>query len=141
MGVRIRMGLVGLMITSILALAAGVGAQQGFRSSLVLQTTTTSIGQPILFPPFRNEIRAFLIELAPGGEVGRHRHPVPTFVYVLEGTFTVETEGHPTRQYQAGQGYVEAMDTWHNGLNRGTTPVKFLVVYAAEEGKPTAIRP
>jgi hypothetical protein len=36
---------------------------------------------------------------------------------------------------------VEHVDTWHNGLNRGTTPVKFLVVYAAEEGKSTAVRP
>ncbi|MDQ7829455.1 MAG: cupin domain-containing protein [Armatimonadota bacterium] len=141
MRTNIRLGLVGLVMTSIFVLGPGAGAQQGFKSSLVLQTTTTSIGQPILFPLFRNEVRAFLIELAPGGEVGRHRHPVPTFVYVLEGTFTVETDGHPPRQYQAGQGYVEAMGTWHNGLNRGTTPVKFLVVYAAEEGRPTAVRP
>jgi quercetin dioxygenase-like cupin family protein len=31
-----------------------------------------------------------LIEMQPGKESGRHMHPVPTYVHVLEGTLTVE---------------------------------------------------
>ena len=33
-----------------------------------------------------------LIEIQPGKESGRHMHPVPTYVHVLEGTLTVEFE-------------------------------------------------
>lgn len=122
-------------------LAAAVWAQGGFQTTTVLQTSTTVTGQPIEFPLFRNEIRALVAELAPGSQVGRHMHPNPTFAYVLEGEVTVEIDGQPPRLYKAGQAWVESLMTWHNALNRGSRPARFLVVYAAEEGKPTAIRP
>jgi len=68
-------------------------------------------------------------------------HPVPVLVYIMEGELTVEADGQPARTYKAGQAAVEVVNTWHNGLNRGSVPVKFLVVYAGEEGKPTTLRP
>lgn len=131
-----------LSAAAVVALLAGaVWAQVGFRSTTVLQTSTTVTGQPIEFPLFRNEIRAFLVEIAPGGQAGRHMHPIPTFAYILEGELSVEIDGQPPRLYRAGQAWVESVMTWHNAFNRGGSPAKFLVVYAAEEGKPTAIRP
>jgi len=130
------------LLLSIAVLGGIAWAQAtGVTSRMLLQTSTTPAGQPIQFPLFRNQITALAVEIAPGGEVGRHMHPVPVVVYILEGELTVEAEGQPARTYKAGQAAVEVMNTWHNGLNRGSVPVKFLVVYAGEEGKPTTIRP
>ncbi len=107
----------------------------------ILQTSTTFSGQPIRFPQSDAQFVAVLAEVAPGGQVGRHQHPNPLFVYILEGTLTIEMEGHGTHAFQAGEGLAEVVHTWHNGRNLGDTPVKFLIVFAAQEGTPTIIRP
>ena len=81
-----------------------------------------------------------LAEVATGGQVGRHQHPNPLFVYILEGTLTIDMEGHGTDAFHAGEGLAEVVHTWHNGRNLADTPVKFLIVFAAQEGTPTIIR-
>jgi quercetin dioxygenase-like cupin family protein len=113
----------------------------GLQASTVLQTTTTAIGQPVQFPASRNQWTVVMLEIAPGGRVGRHLHPVPNLVYVLEGEITIEADGHPARTYRPGQAFAESVDHWHDGLNRGTTAVKVLVVFAGEDGKPVTVRP
>ena len=60
---------------------------------------------------------------------------------MLEGTLTVEMEGHGAHAYTAGQVLAEVVSIWHNGRNLTDRPVKFVVVYAAQEGAPLAIRP
>jgi len=126
-----------------IALLAGVAWAQavGVRSTTLLQASTTPSGQPIEFPLWRNQFSASLVEIAPGGQVGRHMHPVPVLVYILEGELTVETEGQQPRTYKAGQAALEVVNTWHNGLNRASVPLKFLAIFAGEEGKPVTIRP
>lgn len=140
-----KAGLGSLALTSfatfVSTLASSAFAQVGFRAAPVVQGTTTVTGQPIEFPLFRNQIASLLVEIAPGGETGRHLHPVPTFVYVLEGTTILAIDGRAPLTYTAGQAVLEPVNTWHNSLNRGATPVKFLGVFAAEEGKPATIRP
>lgn len=126
-----------------IALLAGVAWAQavGVRSTTLLQASTTPSGQPIEFPLWRNQFSASLVEITPGGQVGRHMHPVPVLVYILEGELTVETEGQPPRTYKAGQAALEVVNTWHNGLNRASVPLKFLAIFTGEEGKPVTIRP
>jgi quercetin dioxygenase-like cupin family protein len=82
-----------------------------------------------------------LIEMQPGKESGRHIHPVPTYVHVLEGTLTVEFEDGSRQAFKAGSGFLEVVNTWHNGKNLGEVPLRFLVVFAGEEGNPNLIRP
>jgi quercetin dioxygenase-like cupin family protein len=113
----------------------------GFKITEILETTTTAAGQQIRFPQGENQVTALMLELAPGGQVGRHVHPVPLFAYILEGTLTVEVEGHPPRTFRAGEGFVDVVNLWHNGRNLGDKPVRFLVVFAGQKGTPTAIRP
>ena len=113
----------------------------GFKITQILETTTTAAGQAIRFPQGDNQITGFIIELAPGGQVGRHVHPVPLFAYILEGTLTVEVEGHGTRTFRAGEGFVDVVNLWHNGRNLADRPLRFLVVFAGQKGTPTAIRP
>jgi quercetin dioxygenase-like cupin family protein len=113
----------------------------GFKITEILETTTTAAGQAIRFPQGENQVTALMLELAPGGQVGRHVHPVPLFAYILEGTLTVEVEGHAARTFRAGDGFVDVVNLWHNGRNLGDKPVRFLVVFAGQKGTPTAIRP
>jgi quercetin dioxygenase-like cupin family protein len=113
----------------------------GFKVTQILETTTTAAGQAIRFPQGENQLTALIAELAPGGQVGRHVHPVPLFAYILEGTLTVEVEAHGTRTFGAGEGFVDVVNLWHNGRNLGDQPVRFLVVFAGQKGTPTLIRP
>ena len=106
----------------------------------ILETTTTFTGQPIRFPQGENQLVAVLAEVGPGGQVGRHMHPVPLFVSMLEGTLTIEMEGHGTHAFQAGQGFAEVTHTWHNGRNLGDKPARFLIVFSSQKGTPNLIR-
>jgi quercetin dioxygenase-like cupin family protein len=113
----------------------------GLTLTPILQTATTFADQPIRFPQGDNQIVAVMAEVQPGGQVGRHMHPNPLFVYILEGALTIEMEGHGTHTFSAGEGLAEVVNIWHNGRNLGDTPVKFLIVFAAQNGTPTIIRP
>lgn len=113
----------------------------GLKLTPVLETVTTITGQPIRFPQGDNQFTAVLAEVAPGGQVGRHMHPVPLFVYMLEGTLSIEMDGHGTHTFSAGQGFAEVTNLWHNGRNLTDKPVRFLIVLAGQKGTPNLIRP
>lgn len=130
-----------LVVAFVMAAAVAAWSQVGFQATAVLQSSTTGVGQPFQFPLFRNQITALRAELVPGGQTGRHMHPVPTFVYVLEGELTVEAEGYPAKVHKAGDAFLEVVNAWHNGINRTNAPTKFLVVFSGEEGKANLVRP
>jgi quercetin dioxygenase-like cupin family protein len=113
----------------------------GVKLTPVLEATTTITGQPIRFPQGDNQFTAVIAEVAPGGQVGRHMHPMPLFVYMLEGTLSIEMEGHGTHTFSAGQRFAEVTNTWHNGRNLGDKPVRFLIVFSGQKGVPNLIRP
>ncbi len=74
-----------------------------------------------------------VMEIAPGGQTGLIRHNVPDFVFVLQGTLTTDTKGGPVGtagiQYTtAGQAYSDPPGVWHNYMNNGTTPVKYILL-------------
>jgi quercetin dioxygenase-like cupin family protein len=77
-----------------------------------------------------------LVEIPPGAREGRHTHPAEGFVYVLEGTLTVDMEGKPTATYKAGDSFFIERGKIHEGVNNGTTPVKAVAVFVADKGKP-----
>ncbi len=68
-----------------------------------------------------------------------HEHPVPTYVYVLEGEVELQSHGGQPHQYKAGEAYIEALNHPHQLFNKGNVPAKVLVVFAGEEGKPTTV--
>ena len=74
-----------------------------------------------------------IVTIEPGGQTGRQRHTVPSYVYVLEGTLTTNSMGGPVgvagAQYHTeGQSYMDAPGVWHNHTNTGQTPVKYLLL-------------
>jgi quercetin dioxygenase-like cupin family protein len=72
--------------------------------------------------------------LEPGQETGWRRHRVPVYVYVLEGTYTVEYDAAVTRDFPAGTAFIQAIKTDYNGMNKGTEPVRLLTVYLGAKG-------
>jgi quercetin dioxygenase-like cupin family protein len=75
-------------------------------------------------------------ELDPGAKEPRHTHPGDIFGYVLEGTITLVADGQPTRTAKAGEVFFVPAGQIHSGQNNGTTPVKLLVSFFVEKGKP-----
>lgn len=74
-----------------------------------------------------------IVEIEPGGQTGRQRHMVPSYIYVLEGTLTTNSDGGPVgvagvQYHTAGQSYMDAVGVWHNHSNTGQTPAKYLLL-------------
>jgi quercetin dioxygenase-like cupin family protein len=133
-------GILALAFLSLIATPAV--AQVKFSATPVLQSGTTAGGTSIAYPKTDSaEVTALMLNIGPGGETGRHLHPYPTFVYVLEGAIDVEMDGGVVQGHKAGDSFLEVVNTWHNSKNKGTTPAKVLVVFAGVHGKPNAVRP
>lgn len=83
-----------------------------------------------------------VVEIEPGGQTGRQRHNVPSYIYVLAGTLTTNSEGGPVgvagAQYHTeGQSYMDAVGVWHNHSNTGQQPVKYLLLLISTPGGAT----
>ncbi len=135
-----RRCLIALGTALLVSLITSAGwSQVGFRATPLMKTTKTEVGQDIQYPNGHPQVTMLLLEIAPGGQSGRHMHPVPSANYVLGGEVTIEIEGQNIVTYRAGQSFVGATQTWHNAFNRGTTPAIVLVVFMGEEGKPVTV--
>jgi quercetin dioxygenase-like cupin family protein len=117
-------------------------AQTGFSATPVLTKSKTITGQTIRYPNTQSpEVTSVLVEIQPGGESGRHRHPVSPQIYVMEGEVTIEFDGGKQKKFSAGNAFLEAVDTWHNAKNLGDKPMKMLVVFFGEKGRKNMVRP
>jgi quercetin dioxygenase-like cupin family protein len=78
----------------------------------------------------------------PAGWVGgRHYHTGPVYVYVLEGSFTIDEQGKPRRTFTAGQLYVEPIGIPMQARNIGAVEqLKALVFQVHGEGEPLAYK-
>jgi len=132
--------IIAIAVAGLIALPAA--AQVKFSSTPILQTGATVGGAAIAYPNSDGaELTAVRLEIGPGGETGRHMHPYPTLVYVLEGTIEVEMDSGMVRSYKAGDSFLMVVNTWTNARNKGSVPAKVLVVYIGVHGKPNLVRP
>jgi quercetin dioxygenase-like cupin family protein len=78
------------------------------------------------------------ITIAPGASGSRHRHPGPTFVYVLEGAVEIELEGAPAKVYRAGETFYEDPHQLHISTKNGSKaePARILVYHLSHRGEP-----
>ena len=85
------------------------------------------------------EVIMYVAELVPGGVTGRHYHPEPESLYVLEGALILEHDGQsPVTLKAGGSTHVPAKHI-HNAKNAGATgPVKVIVFLVGEKGQPLA---
>ena len=136
-----------LGLASLVVATAGTAQQsgsdalpKGFKTTPVLKSTQTANNMKIQYVQSgQAEVVSVIGELEAGGQTARHQHPVPVFVYILEGTITVQADGGQPREYTPGKAFMEDVNHWHQAFNKGTTPAKILVVFMGEEGKPTTV--
>ncbi len=82
----------------------------------------------------------YRVEFAPGASRGKHRHPVDTFVYVLDGTLTLEEEGKGPCTLNAGEVVHEVPTGIYNATHTTlTSPATVLVVSLGEKDQPFAV--
>jgi quercetin dioxygenase-like cupin family protein len=81
------------------------------------------------------------ITIAPGASGSRHRHPGPTFVYVLEGAVEIELEGVPAKVYRAGETFYEDPHQLHISTKNGSKaePTRILAYHLSHKGEPLTL--
>jgi quercetin dioxygenase-like cupin family protein len=125
-----------LVAAGLIGALAGVGLDRALIAQQVgvVRTPLVTVPDPAAAT---HEVTLASVSIAPGATTGRHRHPGIEVGYVLEGELTIEQDGgRPAMNLEPG----DAFNTSgvHNGTNRGTTPVKLVVAYVFEKGKPVA---
>ena len=126
-------------LTVSLALASGAYATDSgvpIDTDVLINTTSTWAGDPIRYLETETPVvRAQTVVFAPGAQTTWHYHPLPSYIYVLAGTFLVETSDGRMQQFNAGQAFVEVVNVLHRGTNVGTDPAKLLIFYTGD-GRP-----
>ena len=131
-----------LAVAAAARLATPAAAQVKFSATPILQSGATVSGASLAYPKTDSpELTAMRLDIGPGGETGRHMHPYPTLVYVLEGAIEVEMDGGMAQSYKAGDSFLMVVNTWTNAKNSGTVPAKVLVVFVGVRGKQNLVRP
>jgi quercetin dioxygenase-like cupin family protein len=130
------------------ALAGVIGLAVGFAGGLagaevayppvkvLVQSGETVIGQPIVYPPGKPQVTAAIVTMPPGDVTGWHKHEAPVVGYMLGGEISVDYGADGTRVYRAGDAFLEALNSEHNGTNTGTEPAQVLMVVIGAEGLP-----
>ncbi len=126
------------------AMAMGMAGFQGVHAQdqkeHVSKARVKSLAQVPLAGVEGKEVIIKHFAVPPGFVGGRHLHPGPVFVYVLEGELTVETGGE-TLTFKAGELYPEATNSVMQGKNLSTTDdLEFVVFQVGDIGKPMMIK-
>jgi len=110
--------------------------------TMVSKDTTTDAGEPIRYLSTPDaEVTSVILPLPPGGKTDWMTHPVPGYVYVLEGELTVEFVDGSHVVFKAGQAFLQARAKWHRGVNEGNKPMRFLAVFFGKKGTPILLNP
>jgi len=111
-------------------------------TTMLAPLTKTIAGEPLAYPSTPEPVVSSAIEtIPPGGVTSWMTHPVPAYLYVLEGTLTVELVDGSRQKFDAGQSFLQCRTTWHRGRNEGTTTMRFLAVFIGAKGVPEVLHP
>jgi quercetin dioxygenase-like cupin family protein len=127
---------------AVAAVAGATGLAIGFAAAkstyppveVLLQTGKTVIGQEIAYPAGTPQVTAAIVTMQPGETTGWHRHDAPLFAYMLAGELSVDYGADGTRTYRAGDAFLEAFRSEHDGTNTGAEAARVLAVFMGAEG-------
>jgi quercetin dioxygenase-like cupin family protein len=121
---------ISLLLASLVA--AGTQPQEAFKAKELLQKDLNAYAGGELVLSIGE------IAIAPGASGSRHRHPGPTFVYVLEGAVEIELEGAPPRVYRTGETFYEDPHQLHIATKNVSKaePSRILVYHLSRKGEP-----
>ncbi|MBF0164638.1 MAG: cupin domain-containing protein [Magnetococcales bacterium] len=101
----------------------------------LLTASRTVLDEPLVLPDGTPmNITSTIVTIDPGEETAWHQHGVPLYAYILAGEVTIDYGDQGTRTFAPGSAFMEAMNHWHRGTNRGNVPVRILAVYIGWEG-------
>jgi quercetin dioxygenase-like cupin family protein len=128
-------------LAAALGLAAGIALGRTTYPPLVflLKAGNSVLGQPFAYPEGQPQVTAAIVTLMPGQETGWHRHEVPLLGYILEGALTVDYGPAGSRTYEAGDAFLEAFGSDHDGRNAGDAAMRLLAVYMGAEDVPNTV--
>lgn len=126
------------------AVIVGMSGTQGVyaqsEKEYVPKAKVTSLVQGQLPGVEGKEVIIKHFEFPPNFVGGKHWHPGPVYVYVLEGELTVDTEDG-VQTFKAGELYEEPIKRTMKGKNLSTTaPVKLVVFQVGDAGKPMMVK-
>ena len=107
--------------------------------SVLLSSSVSTIGQNISYPVGPAKITAAIVTMQPGQKTGWHKHEVPLFAYIMEGQLSVDYGSAGVKIYHAGDSFIEAFSTEHNGENTGREIVRIMAVFAGSQNIPNTI--
>jgi quercetin dioxygenase-like cupin family protein len=109
----------------------------------VSRDTAAISGEKLAYPNSPDpEISSYIMSIAPGAVTEWMTHPVPGFVYILEGALTVEFATDGARQtFKPGEAFLQAKTAWHRGRNDGDTPMRFLAVFCGAKDVANVVHP
>jgi len=122
----IRIALV-LAIAATLAVVSAQAQAPTVKRTVLLQHDTSMPGY---------EAVLVQVEIPAGGREGRHTHPGLAMIHVEEGTLTLDYEGKPTVGYKPGESFFVEAGKVHEGINKGTGPVKAIATFVVPKGQP-----
>jgi quercetin dioxygenase-like cupin family protein len=122
--------LLGLLLSA--GVPRGTHSEEGFQAKGVLQKDISAYAGGDML------LSVGEVTIAPGASSPKHRHPGPTFVYVLEGSVESEVEGTPARVFSVGESFYENARQLHI-TTRNLSPEKnarILVYHLSRKGEP-----
>lgn len=127
-----------ILLTVILIFICIVGKSQynaEIKVETLLKTDTTTLGQKIKYPQFRDEeITISKITIPPGKSTGWHKHEFPVFAYILKGNLTIEFDNNKTLQFSENSSFSEVINTYHNGVNNGKNDIILIAFFMGAKG-------
>jgi quercetin dioxygenase-like cupin family protein len=134
----------GIFVMFLLLILNGVLNAEEYRNVEVkklITSTTSSNGQPLTYlQTAQPEVTVLVVRVPPDGSTGWHKHPVPVYAYMLEGTLNVEIKGGRTYVFKKGEAILEVMNTLHNGYNSGKDPATLVVFYTGAVGVSNVVK-
>ncbi|WP_085024834.1 cupin domain-containing protein [Ensifer aridi] len=131
-------------ITTLLALLTGPAAfaqenalPAGFETQPLVKSSVSRDNEPITYPSGTPEMISVIGTLAKEGRTPLHEHPVPVYVYILEGEIELRTEGKEPHRYKTGEAFIETQNRKHQAFNVADGPSKILAVFVGAQGTPT----
>jgi len=127
-----------------LALAQTPPEKQGGAETITRlpDLTTTTADEPLLYLSTPNPvISSDILTVPPGGVSRWMTHPVPAYVYVLEGDLTIQFADGTEKTVHQGGVALQPRAAWHRGRNEGKGPLRFLAVFMGAKGVPGILHP
>ncbi len=135
---RVR-GLAAIFCTALLVALSAPPASATHSDTVSAETVAQLLTRDLVGVPGK-EVLMITVEYVPGGASLPHRHDAQVFVYVLEGTMTMQVAGGKAVTVRSGGTFYEAPSDIHQVSANASpsVPAKILVFMVKDKGKPAS---